>query len=96
MYLSLSASYINNINISISVGTTSRTACRAFLDLRTSLSTNTYFTGSEDCEEGGREEAAQPRAAQEAVVQDQGEVVRGAAGQEEAEAGQDTPGHHHA
>ena len=51
---------------------------------------------TEDCEDGGREEAAQPRPVQEAVSQDQGEVVRGAAGQEEAEAGQDTPGHHHA
>ena len=51
---------------------------------------------TEDSEDGGREEAAQPRAAQEAVVQDQGEVVRGAAGEEEAEAGEDTPGHHHA
>ena len=51
---------------------------------------------TEDCEDGGREEAAQPRPVQEAVSQDQGEVVRGAAGQEEAEAGQDTPSHHHA
>ena len=52
--------YQHDINISISVGTTSPTACRTFLDLRSTLrtlstlSTITYFTGYEHSGSGVR------------------------------------------